>query len=233
MTNGMYLALDFHSWEEADRFLTVNQLTDIPVKVGMELFYREGVNVVKRLRDRGQHVFLDLKLHDIPTTVYKAMKQIARLDVDYVNVHAFGGREMIKAAKQGLVEQQSRETKLLAVTILTTMDESSLSDQLTITTGLQDTVVQLSKLAQSGGADGVVCSAHEVGQLKAACGDDFLTMTPGIRLDTSAHDDQKRVATPAHARSLGADAIVIGRSITKAAQPRNAYQDALKEWNHD
>jgi len=229
--NGIYLALDFPTWKESKQFLEQHELKDIPVKVGMELFYREGIHVIEQLKERNHPIFLDLKLHDIPTTVMRAMRNLAALEVDMVNVHALGGSEMIKRAKEGL-STDGNDTKLIAVTILTSMDEQALKNDLRLPNSLDDNVLHLARTAKTSGADGVVCSVHEVPAIKQACGTDFLTVTPGIRLETSSDDDQKRVATPAFARELGTDAIVIGRSITRADVPLKAYEQALKEWEH-
>ncbi|WP_440895231.1 orotidine-5'-phosphate decarboxylase [Amphibacillus sp. Q70] len=233
MGNPIYLALDFNDWQETEQFLDKHQLDRVAVKVGMELFYHEGPDVIKRLRDRGHDIFLDIKLHDIPTTIYKAMKNIAKLDVELTNVHGLGGGEMIRAAKAGLLDgaKNSKPPELLAVTLLTSMQKEVLEQELNIQGSIEDTVTHLAKLAQDNGADGVVCSAHEVRALKAICGRAFLAVTPGIRLLNSDSDDQKRVATPALAKRNGADALVIGRSITLAEDPKQAYIIAKEEWN--
>lgn len=230
--NPIFLALDFPTWEEANCFLQENELTGVPVKVGMELFYREGPSVIEKLKLQEHEVFLDLKLHDIPTTVLRAMRNLAALEVDYVNVHALGGGEMIQRAKEGLrtSSQGNHETKLLAVTILTSMDEATLHKDLTLTGSVADHVVHFAKLAETNGADGVVCSVHESHRIKEATGGNFETVTPGIRLATDKSDDQKRVATPAYAREQNVSKLVMGRSITKAKEPRQAYENALKEW---
>ncbi len=235
MDNSIYIALDFPDWHETEQFLSRHRFTQAPVKVGMELFYREGPDVIKRLNDRGHAVFLDLKLHDIPTTIYKAMKNIAKLNVVLTNVHGLGGSEMVKAAKQGLLDgtEGQQTPKLLAVTLLTSIDQTVVNHELQIPNTLENIVVDLAKLAQNNGADGVVCSAHEAPKLKAACGQSFLAVTPGIRLTDTASNDQKRVATPAFAKEKGADALVIGRSITAANDPKANYLAALKEWQDD
>lgn len=231
--NNIYLALDFPTWKESKQFLDTNELHEVPVKVGMELFYREGAHVIEQLKRRNHPIFLDLKLHDIPTTVMRAMRNLAALEVDIVNVHAFGGSEMIKRAKEGLLSGNSTyETKLIAVTILTSMDEQALHDDLGLRGSVEENVIHLAKLAEESGADGVVCSVHEVEPIKANCSESFVTITPGIRLQSSNDDDQKRVATPLLAKKLGADSIVIGRSITKATNPLHAYNQALKEWEN-
>lgn len=232
MTHPIYLALDFPDWKEAEQFLTTNELSGVPVKVGMELFYREGAALIEKLKENNHPIFLDLKLFDIPTTVHKAMKNLAKFDVDIVNVHALGGSKMIAAAKEGLLQGGAVNTKLIAVTVLTSMDNETIKKELFIENDLQEQVVHLAELTKNSGAEGVVCSVHEVESIKAACGPDFLTVTPGIRLADSNADDQVRVATPAAAKEKGADVLVIGRSITKAENPKAAYEKALKEINH-
>lgn len=229
--NKLYLALDFPTWEDSNRFIQMNQLKGVPVKVGMELFYREGIHVIEKLKENNHPIFLDLKLYDIPTTVMRAMRNLASLEVDIVNVHALGGREMIQKAKEGLQSTSNRhDTKLLAVTILTSMDELTIQEEVGLQHSINDNVIRLAKLAQNSGADGVVCSVHEASHIVKHCHADFLTVTPGIRLQETADDDQKRVATPAIAKSMGASSIVIGRSITNAHNPLDAYKRAIKEW---
>ncbi|MCF3942495.1 orotidine-5'-phosphate decarboxylase [Oceanobacillus alkalisoli] len=229
MTDLIYLALDFSDWQETEQFLTRHHLQGVPVKVGMELFYREGPAMIEKLKADNHSIFLDLKLHDIPTTVERAMKNLARLDVDIVNVHALGGSDMMKRAKEGLLAGGADQTRLLAVTILTSMSEQSMQQELGLQLKLDEQVTKLASLSEASGADGVVCSVHEVKEIKRLCGEDFLTVTPGIRLAASSQDDQERVATPAEASRLGADHLVMGRSITRAADPKAAYQEAIKE----
>jgi len=233
MNNNIYLALDFPTWEISKQFITSNGLQGVPVKVRMELYYREGIYVIEQLKKDGHPIFLDLKLHDIPTTVKRAMQNLASLEVDLVNVHAFGGAEVMYQAKKGLQAHSSstHETKLLAVTILTSMDEVTMKEQLRIENSVEEQVVHLAKLAETNGADGVVCSVLEAESINQVCHQDFLTVTPGIRLETSDANDQKRVATPAIARAHGASSIVIGRSVTQAANPFEAYHQAIEEWN--
>lgn len=233
--NDIYLALDFPTWHEAEAFISQNQLQGVPVKVGMELFYREGPEVIKRLKENNHSIFLDLKLHDIPTTVYKAMRNIAKLEVDMINVHALGGREMMMRAKEGLMEgaHSNHQTKLLSITVLTSLNNDMLTDELFINESLKDYVVHLAKITKESGVDGVVCSVHEVPAIKKVCGSSFLTVTPGIRLTDGDQDDQIRVATPAFARESGADKIVIGRSITNAIYPQTSYSQAIKGWNYE
>ncbi|KKE78038.1 orotidine-5'-phosphate decarboxylase [Oceanobacillus caeni] len=224
----IYIALDFENWNETEKFLVNNDLTGVPVKVGMELFYREGPAVIEKLKENNHPIFLDLKLHDIPTTVKKAMHNLGKLGVDIVNVHALGGSDMIKAAKEGLLSSNT-ETKLIAVTILTSMDKQVLNNDLLIPGDVLSNAMHFASLAKQSGADGVVCSVHEANDIKKQCGNDFLTVTPGIRLENTDVNDQKRVATPSYAKENGADILVIGRSITKARNPRVAYETALKE----
>ncbi|WP_068672452.1 orotidine-5'-phosphate decarboxylase [Oceanobacillus sp. Castelsardo] len=223
-----FIALDFENWNEAEKFLVNNELKGVPVKVGMELFYQEGPSVIEKLKENNHPIFLDLKLHDIPTTVMKAMRNLGKLGVDIVNVHALGGSDMIKAAKEGLLSSNT-ETKLIAVTILTSMDKHSLNNELLIPGDVLNNAMHFAGLAKQSGADGVVCSVHEAMGIKKQCGNDFLTVTPGIRLENTDVNDQKRVATPSYAKENGADILVIGRSITKAQNPRVAYETALKE----
>lgn len=234
MRKPIYLALDFEDFKTADQFLVTHQLTDVPVKVGMELFYKEGPDVIKRLRARNQDVFLDLKLHDIPTTVYKAMKNIGALDVQMTNVHALGSAEMIKRAKEGLIEgSQQTVADLIAVTILTSHSEKVVTEELKLSQSLDDAVMDLATMAQENGADGVVCSALEVPKIKQLLGKDFLTVTPGIRLANSNNDDQQRIATPQLAKQNGADYLVIGRSITESDNPKQRYLEALEAIQYD
>ncbi|HEX6593873.1 MAG TPA: orotidine-5'-phosphate decarboxylase [Bacillota bacterium] len=232
MSRSIYLALDFPNWERADQFIKTNRLHGVPVKVGMELFYREGPRVIEQLKENNHPIFLDLKLHDIPTTVMRAMKNIAQLGVDYVNVHAFGGGEMIQRAKEGLVSASNQPPNLLAVTMLTSLDQEAMNQELLLQGSVEDNVLHFAQLAKNNGADGVVCSVHEAKQIKKLCGPSFQTVTPGIRLENSTKDDQKRIATPAFARENGADILVIGRSITRAIDPYEAYMQAIKEWEN-
>lgn len=231
----IYLALDFPNWETTHDFIKKNNLEGVPVKIGMELYYREGPRIIEKLKKNNHAIFLDLKLHDIPSTVNHTMKNLAELGVDIVNVHALGGKEMIKQAKQGLLsgKTEGRQTKLIAVTLLTSHDEQVVSGELQLSGTLEDNVVHLAQISKEGGADGVVCSVHEVAAIKKVCGKDFLTVTPGIRLLESDHNDQKRTATPKVARKLGADRLVIGRSITQSLDPTQAYQQAMEEFTHD
>ncbi|MFC4404639.1 orotidine-5'-phosphate decarboxylase [Gracilibacillus xinjiangensis] len=233
MDKPFFLALDFRTGEDVKQFIEQHNFHGLPVKVGMELFYREGISMIKWLKEHKHPIFLDLKLHDIPTTVEKAMYNLANLGVDIVNVHASGGSEMIRAAKRGLeAGAVGQLPKLIAVTVLTSMDQQVLHEELYVKQPLDEAVERLAQLTKDSGADGVVCSAHETGRIKEVCGKDFLTVTPGIRLVDSNTNDQKRVATPAFAKKNGADYLVIGRSITKANNPSQNYQRVVEEWNN-
>ncbi|MFT4401009.1 orotidine-5'-phosphate decarboxylase [Bacillus sp. SW14] len=227
------IALDFATAEETLAFLAPFQQEPLFVKVGMELFYQEGPSIVKQLKERNCELFLDLKLHDIPTTVNKAMKRLAGLGVDLVNVHAAGGKKMMQAALEGLEEGTpagQKRPSLIAVTQLTSTSEQMMKDELLIEKALIDTVVHYSKLAEESGLDGVVCSVHEAKAIYEAVSPSFLTVTPGIRLSEDAANDQIRVATPAIAREKGSSAIVVGRSIAKAKDPVKAYEAVRLEW---
>ncbi|WP_047981328.1 orotidine-5'-phosphate decarboxylase [Ornithinibacillus contaminans] len=231
MTKSIYLALDFPNWLETNHFLETNDLRGIPVKVGMELYYQEGPKVIEKLKQDNHKIFLDLKLFDIPTTVMRAMKVIAGLEVDMINVHALGGSEMIKLAKEGLLSGNANyNTKLIAVTVLTSMSNTTLNEELMIPGDLTENAIHFARFSQANGADGVVCSVHEANAIKTACGKEFATVTPGIRLDNAPVNDQQRIATPGFAKQNGADYPVIGRTVTHANNPREAYYQAIKEW---
>ena len=195
----------------------------------MELFYSEGAQIVKEIKKRGHKIFLDLKLCDIPNTVYKAMKNIAALGVDMTNVHAFGGVEMMKSAKKA-IEEVNPETKLIAVTILTSLDQSVLNNELLINNDINDVIVKYAKNTKEANLDGVVCSPLEAKIIKENCGEDFLTVTPGIRFADDAKGDQKRVTTPLMAKEIGSSYIVVGRSITGAKDPVASYRRCVKEF---
>jgi orotidine-5'-phosphate decarboxylase len=248
MGKDVIIACDFASAEETIRFLDkfnkikseVISCDDISigvsrpfVKIGMELFYSEGPMIVKKLKERGHKVFLDLKLHDIPNTVKKSMMVLGEYGVDMVNVHAAGGIDMMRAAKEGLMLGAARyadKPKLIAVTQLTSTDEETMHNELLIDKPLKDVVRQYALNAREAGLDGVVCSAHEAADIHEACGSDFLTVTPGIRLAGDSKGDQKRVMTPADAREAGSDYIVVGRSITAEAKPIDAYTTCMNDF---
>lgn len=200
------------------------------VKIGMELYYAEGPQIVRELKRRGHKIFLDLKLHDIPNTVKKAMAVLSRLDVDMCNLHAAGTITMMEAAREGLTRADGTRPILLAVTQLTSTSEERMHEDLLIEGKIGDVVVHYAENAKKAGLDGVVCSPLEAGMVKAACGKEFLTVTPGIRFADGAVGDQVRVTTPAQAREIGTDFIVVGRPITAAEDPVAAYKRCLEEF---
>lgn len=224
------IALDFPNFEAVKNFLALFPAEEkLYVKIGMELYYSVGPEIVAYVKNLGHSVFLDLKLHDIPNTVKSAMKVLAGLGVDMTNVHAAGGVEMMKAAREGL----GQGAKLIAVTQLTSTSEAGMQADQNIQTSLQATVVHYAKKTAEAGLDGVVCSAQEVELIKDATSSDFICLTPGIRPAGAAVGDQKRVMTPADAHRIGSDYIVVGRPITQATDPVAAYQAIKAEWNQD
>ena len=200
------------------------------VKIGMELFYSEGPEIVREIKKRGHKIFLDLKLHDIPNTVEKAMAALSRLDVDMCNVHAAGTKEMMEAAVRGLTREDGSRPLLIAVTQLTSTSQERMQEELLIDEDLDKVVVKYAQNAREAGLDGVVCSPLEAGKIHQACGSDFLTVTPGVRFSDGSKDDQVRVTTPAGAKDLGSDYIVVGRPITKAEDPVKAYELCLSQF---
>lgn len=221
------IALDFPSFEQVKSFLALFPAEEkLYVKIGMELYYAAGPEIVRYVKSLGHSVFLDLKLHDIPHTVQSAMAVLADLGVDMTNVHAAGGLEMMKAAREGL----GAGPKLLAVTQLTSTSEEQMRQDQNIQTSLADSVVHYAQRAAAAGLDGVVCSAHEAAKIKTATSASFVCLTPGIRPKGSAVGDQKRVMTPSDARKIGSDYIVVGRPITQAENPVAAYQAIKAEW---
>lgn len=218
------IACDFQNREETMGFLSRFEGEKPYLKIGMELFYGQGPEIVREIKGAGFSVFLDLKLHDIPNTVRKAMTNLARLGVDMVNVHASGTIAMMEAAKEGLLEGQGDEIKLIAVTQLTSTTEAVMQRELLINAGLDDTVSKYAHNAKLAGLDGVVCSPLETRLVKAACGQSFLTVTPGIRYSEGSADDQRRITSPGRARELGSDYIVVGRPITAADDPLAAWR---------
>lgn len=223
------IACDFSSKEETLNFLDLFTEEKPFVKIGMELYYAEGPEIVKEIKKRGHKIFLDLKLHDIPNTVYKAMKNVAALRVDMTNVHAAGTIEMMKAAKRA-IDEVNPSTKLIAVTQLTSTSEEMIQKELLIPHSMEETVKHYAKNTQEAGLAGVVCSPLEAGLVQEACGDDFVTVTPGIRFADDSKGDQKRVTTPAKAKEIGSHYIVVGRSITSAINPVEAYRRCIKEF---
>lgn len=232
MKKDVIIACDFGSKEECLAFLDkFKNLERKPyLKIGMELFYAAGPDIVKELKEKGFKIFLDLKLHDIPNTVKKAMKVLSNLDVDMVNVHASGTIEMMKAAKEGLTRADGTRPLLIAVTQLTSTSEEAMKTQLLIDNPIDETIAHYARNAMEAGLDGVVCSPLEAAKVKAACGPDFLAVTPGIRFKDAASDDQKRITDPAMARELGSDFIVVGRPITASIDPVAAYEICVNEF---
>ena len=226
------IALDFQTKEEVKEFLDQFGNEKLYGKVGMELFYGEGIEMIKLIKERGHKIFLDLKLHDIPNTVKSAMKQLAKLDVDMVNVHASGSVAMMKAAIQGLEEGaiNGKRPLCIAVTCLTSLDQEVLDNELLIHEPLADVVLKWAQNAKEAGLDGVVCSPLESQIIHEQLGEEFLTVTPGIRLASDSVNDQKRVTTPAMARELTSSYIVVGRTITRAENPVETYQEVYRQF---
>ena len=232
MKRDVIIACDFKSAGDTFRFLDLFRDEERKpfLKVGMELFYAEGPGIVRTIKAQGHKVFLDLKLHDIPNTVKKAMAVLSRLDVDMCNVHAAGTIEMMKAAREGLTRADGTRPLLIAVTQLTSTSEERMREELLIDAPINDTIVHYARNARIAGLDGVVCSPLEAGMVHGACGADFLTVTPGVRFADGDVADQVRVTTPAHAREIGSDFIVVGRPITAADDPVAAYRRCLSEF---
>ena len=230
MAKDVIVACDFPGADETLAFLDRFQTEKPFVKIGMELFYAEGPQIVRHIKARGHRIFLDLKLHDIPNTVKKAMRSLSALDVDIVNLHAAGTRAMMTAALEGLTRPDGTRPVLIAVTQLTSTDQQALRDELLIDRPMDEVVMAYAKNASDAGLDGVVCSPLEAGKVHALCGGGFLTVTPGVRFAGGERGDQKRVTTPAQARELGSDYIVVGRPITQAVDPVAAYRQCVKEF---
>ena len=230
MGKDVIVACDFATRKEVFDFL--DRFTDRKpfVKIGMELFYAEGPQIVRDIKARGHKIFLDLKLHDIPNTVKKAMKVLSALDVDMCNVHAAGTGRMMTAAVEGLTRADGTRPLLIAVTQLTSTDEETMKKELLIESPLADVVEHYAKNAAASGLDGVVCSPLEAKKVHSACGKNFLTVTPGVRFADGDVADQVRVTTPARAREIGSDFIVVGRPITAAADPVAAYRRCVSEF---
>ena len=224
------IACDFSSKEQTLNFLDKFTGRKPFVKIGMELFYAEGPEIVRTIKARGHRIFLDLKLHDIPNTVKKAMSVLRNLDVDMTNVHAAGTVDMMRAAVEGLTREDGTRPLLIAVTQLTSTSEERMQKELLIGASINDTIVKYAENAKAAGLDGVVCSPLEAAMVKEACGKEFMTVTPGVRFADGEVGDQVRVTTPAKAREIGSDFIVVGRPITAADDPVAAYERCLKEF---
>ena len=230
MGKDVIIACDFSSKEETLAFLDKFSGKKPYVKIGMELFYAAGPEIVREIKARGHQIFLDLKLHDIPNTVKKAMAVLSRLDVDICNLHAAGTAEMMRAALEGLTRPDGTRPLLIAVTQLTSTNQEALENELLIDRPIDQVVMSYAENAKRAGLDGVVCSPLEAEKVHNLCGRDFLTVTPGVRFADGDKGDQKRVMTPAQAREIGSDYIVVGRPITAAADPVAAYHRCLSDF---
>ena len=230
MGKDVIIACDFESAGKTFEFLDRFKEEKPFVKIGMELFYAEGPSIVKEIKNRGHKIFLDLKLHDIPNTVKKAMSVLSGLDVDMTNVHAAGTVDMMRAAVEGLTREDCTRPILIAVTQLTSTSEERMQNELLINASINETIVKYANNAKAAGLDGVVCSPLEAGMVKESCGKGFITVTPGVRFADGDVGDQVRVTTPERARKIGSDYIVVGRPITQAADPVEAYRRCCKEF---
>ena len=230
MNRDVIIACDFPSAEKTYEFL--DKFTDEKpfVKIGMELFYGAGPEIVREIKKRGHKIFLDLKLHDIPNTVKKAMSVLSGLDVDICNLHASGGIEMMKWAVEGLTRPDGTRPLLIAVTQLTSTSQETMENELLIKKPIEEVVMQYALNAKTAGLDGVVCSPLEASKVHEVCGDEFLTVTPGIRFADGEKGDQQRVTTPEKAKEIGSDFIVVGRPITAAEDPVSAYRRCMNEF---
>ncbi len=230
MGKDVIVACDFASAEATFAFLDKFTGRKPFVKIGMELYYAEGPSIVREIKARGHKIFLDLKLHDIPNTVKKAMAVLSRLDVDITNLHAAGTTAMMQGALEGLTRPDGTRPLLIAVTQLTSTDQESMEKDILIREPIADVVMHYAETAKNAGLDGVVCSPLEASKVHDRCGRDFLTITPGVRFADGEVGDQKRVMTPAQAREIGSDYIVVGRPITAAADPVAAYERCVAEF---
>ncbi len=230
MGKDVIIACDFDSAEKTFTFLDKFTETKPFVKIGMELYYAEGPSIVREIKRRGHKIFLDLKLHDIPNTVKKAMAVLSRLDVDMTNLHAAGTKRMMQAAIEGLTRPDGTRPILIAVTQLTSTDQESMENDLLIKEPIDKVVMHYASCAKEAGLDGVVCSPLEAGKVHDTCGKDFVTVTPGVRFADGDIGDQKRVMTPAEANRIGSDYIVVGRPITAAEDPVAAYERCVREF---
>ena len=230
MGKDVIVACDFASAEQTFAFLDKFTGRKPFVKIGMELYYAEGPAIVREIKKRGHKIFLDLKLHDIPNTVKKAMAVLRNLDVDITNLHAAGTKNMMEAALEGLTREDGSRPLLIAVTQLTSTDQESMERDLLIKEPIDQVVMHYAKTAKEAGLDGIVCSPLEAGKVHTSCGADFLTITPGVRFADGEVGDQKRVMTPAQAKEIGSDYIVVGRPITAAADPVAAYERCVREF---
>lgn len=229
--NRTIIALDFQTKQETLKFIDLFKSSTY-FKVGMELFYKEGIEIIKEIKKRGHQIFLDLKICDIPNTAKGAFKSLANLNVDMLNLHIFGGSEMIKQALEGLKEgcNNKKSPLVIGVTILTSINQEILNNEIGINKSILQAALDFAKLGKKSGLNGVVCSAFEAKKIHETLGKDFLTICPGIRLANNSKGDQKRVATPSFAKEEGCDYIVVGRAITKASDPYKTYLEIRKEF---
>lgn len=230
MGKDVIIACDFDSAEKTFAFLDKFTGKKPFVKIGMELYYAEGPSIVKEIKKRGHKIFLDLKLHDIPNTVKKSMAVLSRLDVDMTNLHASGTKRMMEAAIEGLTREDGTRPMLIAVTQLTSTDQEAMENDLLIKEPIDKVVMHYAHNAKLAGLDGVVCSPLEAGKVHDVCGSGFVTVTPGVRFADGEVGDQKRVMTPAQAKEIGSDYIVVGRPITAAEDPVAAYERCIAEF---
>lgn len=230
MGKDVIIACDFASAKDTFEFLDKFTEEKPFIKIGMELFYAEGPEIVREIKRRGHKIFLDLKLHDIPNTVKKSMAVLSKLDVDMTNLHAAGTIDMMKAALEGLTREDGTRPILIAVTQLTSTSEERMQKELLINASINDTIVKYAQNAKEAGLDGVVCSPLEAGMVKNACTKDFITVTPGVRFADGEVGDQVRVTTPEKAKEIGSDYIVVGRPITQADDPVAAYRRCCAEF---
>ncbi len=230
MGKDVIVACDFSSAKQTFEFLDKFTGRKPFVKIGMELFYAEGPEIVRQIKARGHKIFLDLKLHDIPNTVKKAMSVLSNLDVDITNLHAAGTTAMMQGALEGLTRPDGSRPLLIAVTQLTSTDQQSMEEDLLIHAPIDEVVMHYATCAKEAGLDGIVCSPLEAGKVHNTCGEKFLTITPGVRFADGDVGDQKRVMTPAQAKEIGSDYIVVGRPITAAADPVAAYERCVAEF---
>lgn len=230
MGKAVIIACDFKNKADTLNFLDKFKDEKLFLKIGMELFYSEGPDIVREIKKKGHKIFLDLKLHDIPNTVEKAMKSLANLDVDMTNVHAAGTKDMMSAGLRGLTKDDGTRPLLIAVTQLTSTSQERMEQELLIKEPIEDVVMHYAENTKEAGLDGVVCSPLEVQAVKAKCGKDFITVTPGIRFAAKDAGDQVRITTPAKAKELGSDYIVVGRPITQAENPVEAYKICVKDF---
>ena len=230
MSKDVIIACDFKSKDEVFNFLDLFTEEKPFIKIGMELYYSEGPDIVREIKKRGHKIFLDLKLNDIPNTVEKSMKVLSNLDVDICNLHASGGIKMMEAAIRGLTREDGSRPMLIAVTQLTSISEEVMQNELLINKPLDEVVMKYAENAKVAGLDGVVCSPLEARKVKDVCGENFITVTPGVRFSDGDAGDQARVTTPAQAKEIGSDYIVVGRPITQAENPVEAYKRCVREF---